>query len=240
MSNKIISGPVLPEIDEHTSKLIVGAIALSLAWLTNHFSDTPLQSISASYHEGGLSRDIFVGFVCAIAAFLFSYNGKEPFQHIQMWLTKIGAVAALGIAFFPCKCGNHTEIIPYVHGISTIVLFTILAVFCGFFYKRAMSKRIRDGRQKLRARIYAACGTTIIATIIILSLDFIFDGIFSSRVSRLTFYGEKASLLAFGVAWLTASQILPLVTRKDVDRLPFFYNRAAGQKADKAGSHPDG
>ena len=229
-----------PEIDEHTSKLIVGVIALSLAWLTNHFSDTPLQSISASYHEGGLSRDIFVGFVCAIAAFLFSYNGKEPFQRIQMWLTKIGAVAALGVAFFPCKCGNHVELIPFVHGISTIVLFTILAVFCGFFYKRAMGKHIRDGRHKLRAIIYAACGATIVATIIILSLDFIFDGIFSSRISRLTFYGETASLLAFGIAWLTASQILPLVTRRDVDRLPLFYNRAAGQKVDEGDLHLDG
>ncbi len=61
-------------------------------------------------------------------------------------------------------------------------------------------------------------------------MDYIFDGIFSSKISRLTFYGETASLLAFGIAWLTASQILPLVTRKDVDRLPLFYNRAAGQK----------
>ena len=61
-------------------------------------------------------------------------------------------------------------------------------------------------------------------------MDYIFDGIFSSKISRLAFYGEIASLLAFGIAWLTASQILPLVTRKDVDRLPLFYNRAAGQK----------
>jgi L-asparagine transporter-like permease len=76
----IALGPVWPEIDEHTSMLIVGLVALSLAWLTNHFSDSPLQSISASYHEGGLSRNIFVGFICAIAAFLFSYNGKSLFS----------------------------------------------------------------------------------------------------------------------------------------------------------------
>ena len=60
--------PVRIEIDHHTMKLIVGVIAISLAWLTSIFSQTPLESISASYHADGWSRDIFVGFLFAISA----------------------------------------------------------------------------------------------------------------------------------------------------------------------------
>ena len=64
-----------PEIDHRTMKLIVGVVALSLASLTNFFASRPLASISESYYEIGLSHVIFIGFLCAIAAFLLAYNG---------------------------------------------------------------------------------------------------------------------------------------------------------------------
>ncbi len=40
-------------------------------------------------------------------------------------------------------------------------------------------------------------------------------------VERLTFYGEMAGLLAFGIAWLTASRVLPVVTNAD-ERFKLF------------------
>ena len=207
------------EIDEHTSKLIVGLIAIYLASLTSFFSETPLQSISASYHEGGWSRDIFVGFLFAISAFLLSYNGKPPIQTFQMVISKIGAFATMGVAMFPCKCISHDEIIPYVHGISTFVMFLILAIFCYFFFLRAWGKGCWHA--KLRAYIYAACGITIVASILIIAIDNFLGGIISSSISRLTYYGETAALIAFGIAWLSASQTLPLLTSKK-DRILLF------------------
>ena len=207
------------EIDEHTSKLIVGLIAIYLASVTNLFSETPLQSISASYHEGGWSRDIFVGFLFAISAFLLSYNGKPPFQIFQMVISKIGAFAAMGVAMFPCKCISHDEIIPYVHGISTFVMFLVLAIFCYFFFLRAWGKGYWHA--KLRAYIYAVCGITIVASILIIAIDNFLGGIISSSISRLTYYGETAALIAFGIAWLSASQTLPLLTSKK-DRILLF------------------
>ena len=58
--------PTRVVIEHHTIKLIVGVIAISLATLTSIFSETPLESISASYHEEGWSSNIFVGFLFAI------------------------------------------------------------------------------------------------------------------------------------------------------------------------------
>ena len=141
--------PEREEIDNHTMKLIIGLIAISLAALTSIFAETPIQSISASYYEDGWSGDIFVGFLFAIAAFLLAYNGKSTYE---MLLSKMAAVAAMGVAMFPCKCGTHTEIIRYVHGTSAAVMFVILAIFCYIFFRRAYGSALSSGRPGRRPR----------------------------------------------------------------------------------------
>jgi hypothetical protein len=203
--------PHRAEIDHRTMKLIVGLIALSLASLTSLFANTAITSISASYYEDGWSHVIFIGFLFAIAAFLFAYNG---YTQLQMVLSKIAAIATLCIVLFPCGCdGVHHEIVPYVHFASAAVTFAILAFFCYVFFKRAIDK---DSPQaKSRAVIYAACGAVIVLAILILAVDHLLPGQpISSRFTRLTYYGEKAALVAFGVSWLTASHWLPVITTK--------------------------
>src|SRR5205809_7309690 len=120
------------EIDHRTIKLIVGIVSLSLAGLTSAFATTAITSISASYYEGGPSQTIFIGFLFAIAAFLLAYNG---FSRTDMVMSKLAAVAALGVALFPCDCGNHIEAVPYVHYISATTMFLILVYFCYSFYR---------------------------------------------------------------------------------------------------------
>lgn len=198
--------PIREEINHHTLKLIVGIIALSLPLLTSYFSmPIKLDSISASYHVGGWPRNIFVGFLFAIAAFLATYNGHT---RQQMWLSKVAAVAAILVAMFPCGCDKQPEILPYVHYIAAFVMFVILAVFCYSFYKRAKEKGHTEA--KYRATIYGVCGIVIVLSMLIIALD----GLLELGIYRVTFYGETAALLAFGVAWLTASRTLPIITTK--------------------------
>jgi hypothetical protein len=120
----MLSTPKREEIDHRTMKLLVGVIALSLANLTSYFSSDSITSIRASYYEVGWSQSILIGFLFAIAAFLLAYNGLSV---SEMVLSKIAAVAALGIAMFPCKCDGRDEIIPHVHTVSAATLFLILA-----------------------------------------------------------------------------------------------------------------
>jgi hypothetical protein len=201
--------PVRIEIEHHTIKLIVGVIAISLAILTSLFSKTPLESISASYYEEGWSSTIFIGFLFAIAAFLFAYNGRSVFELI---ISKIAAVCALGVAMFPCSCGGHEEIIPHVHYISAGIMFLILAAFCFSFLKRARSKGHVQARY--RVFIYAASGITILASISMIGLDLALKEAISTKISRLTFICEAVALVAFGIAWLTASRIFPIITSR--------------------------
>ena len=202
------SPPKRQEIDHRTIKLIVGIIAISLASLTSAFSSSAITSISASYHETGWSQTIFIGFLFAIAAFLMAYNGLTK---AEMVLSKIASLAALGVAMFPCKCDTHDEIIPNIHGVSAGLMFLILAYFCYAFFQRAKAKGYPQA--KVRAAIYAVCGIAIVLSIITLAYDGLTGNSLSDRITRLTFYGEAVGLVAFGISWLTASRVLPFLTR---------------------------
>ena len=206
----LLPTPKKEEIDHRTLKLLVGLIALTLGNLTSLFAESKITSISASYYEGGWSQSILVGFLFAIAAFLLAYNGMS---RSEMLMSKFAAVAALGVALFPCGCNGHAEIIPYVHFGSAAVMFLILTYFCYVFYKRAQAKGYSQA--KWRAYIYALCGIVIIASILIMVFDKATAGVISSRIPRLVFYCERAGLVAFGISWLTASKVLPVLTRSD-------------------------
>jgi hypothetical protein len=209
------------EIDHRTIKLIVGLIALTLAIATYGFAyltqtQTTILSISASYHVGGWARNSFVGSLCVISALMLAYNGVS-WQ--EKTLSKIAAIAALGIAFFPCKCPEFTkspEYVPIVHYFSAAVMFLVLAYMCRLFRKRARAKLdldefdlpgLRKAAEK-RALIYSICGWAIVVSVLVLLLDKILDDKISDLVPRITFIGEAVGLIAFGVAWLTASRII--------------------------------
>src|SRR3954466_5795005 len=91
------------EIDDHVLKLTVGLIALGLPCLTSFLSANQIGSISASYYERGWASDFFIGCLFAISSFMFAYNGDSL---AEMILSKIVALAGLGVALFPCRCGK--------------------------------------------------------------------------------------------------------------------------------------
>jgi len=198
------------EIDDHALKLTVGFIALSLANLTAWLSRDTIDSISASYYEDGWARDFFIGFLFAISSFLFAYNGDSA---AEMILSKIAAVAGLAVVLFPCRCGQPPNIDTYVHYTSASIMFAVLACMCIIFYRRA---RAKGHRQALwRSYIYAGCAIIIILVIAVLGIDNFTGNHLGSKVPRLTFYGERAALMAFGISWLVASRALPFITKPE-------------------------
>jgi hypothetical protein len=204
------------EIDHRTIKLLVGLVAISIAPLTSVLASSRIASISASYYEGGWPQSIFVGFLFAIGALLVSYNGHD---RTQMRLSKTAAGAALGVALFPCQCDTHQELIRGVHALSAAVMFGVLTYFCYAFYQRAKAKG--HSRAKARCYIYLACGSAILLSIIVLSVNGLSGDALRTVVPRLTFYGEATGLIAFGIAWLTASHCVPLITAKEELFSPF-------------------
>jgi len=236
-SKKIQGKPARHEIDNHVMKLVVGVMAISLPFLTNSLVGSPvLLSISESYWREGWAQIVFVGFLFAIASFLFAYNGEST---LEMILSKVAAAAAVCVALFPCDCGckfskkiGATETacteaflpIPYVHFIAAGIMFVILAYFCYAFRSRALKpKKGQDrvfGEAKLRAAIYLACGIAIVSVIIAVSADGLLQtkgeeyGPIATRWREFVFWAEATGLVAFGIAWLVASRTLPLITNQ--------------------------
>ena len=198
------------QINHHVQRFIVGFIAISLAIFTNVTSQTSLDSISQSYHAGDWPRNIFVGFLFAIAAFLFSYRG-DPNIRFQKWISKLAALSAIGIAVFPCGCGySEAKFISTIHYASAAVMFFILGYFCWDFMRAAKRKDTKNAA--FRALIYKMCFAAIVLSIAVLALDWLLSGIISSCFEALVFWGEAVALVAFGIAWLTASRTLPILT----------------------------
>lgn len=203
----MLATPHRPEIDHRTMKLVVGVIAISLAGITSFFASSRITSISAAYYEAGWSQVIFIGFLFAIAAFLLAYNG---YSRAQMIASKIAAISTLSVALFPCDCDGREPAVPYVHGASAAVTFAILAFFCYVFYRRAIVKVTPQA--KSRAFIYASCGIVITIAILVLAIDNLLHGAIRAHIPRLTYYGERTALMAFGVSWLAASHCVPVIT----------------------------
>jgi len=208
--------PLDTEIDHHTAKFIVGAIALSLAMFTDWLTPgTSISSISLSYHLTDNARNVFVGSLCVISAFLWSYNGYSLFQAV---LSKVGAVAVAAVAFFPCDCftgrgiDGDATMTGIVHTASAILMFLILAIFCWLFYLRAREKDSKEA--KVRGRIYRVCAVAMVGAMAVQLLN-IFGVDFSGITQRVTYYVEATGLMAFGVAWMTASRMLPFITNED-------------------------
>jgi hypothetical protein len=194
--------PDTPIFDYRTLRLAMGVIALSLPLLVTFISAQKLESISASYYTD--SRNIFVGLMFVVAAFLFAYNGWTT---LQAFSSKFAALGAAMVALFPtsCKlCGPSLH--STLHALGAALLFGILAYFClGPFREKTKGQ---GGKKALRSKIYLVCGLLIIGAM--LTVILIPDQI--KEEYRIVFWGEAVALSAFGVAWIVAGKYLsPLV-----------------------------
>lgn len=124
-------------------------------------------------------------------------------------LVGVIAIAAVLIPMFTCGCDGHAEIIPGVHYLAASAMFLVLAFFCWRFLRRAWNKK--HGQAKARAAVYALCGAAILVSILALALNAALHGRFSAAVPTFVYWFEAAGLVAFGVSWLTASHVLPVI-----------------------------
>ena len=184
-------------------RFIVGIIAIILAPLTVMFSSTVLPSISYSYYTE--SRDIFVGLLFFISAFLFAYNGHSKTESI---LSKLAGLCSIGVAVFPTSIQSCSA--NFYHLGSAVGLFLILTYFVYIPFR----SKIKDetGKKKLRSDVYLGSAILMalgmIGTVIaIFTLDC--QTIWSLR---LVFWGELIALLGFGIAWIVSGKTFSFFT----------------------------
>ena len=170
-------------------------------------------SISAYYYT--VMRNAFVGILCAVSFYLFSYKGYDRKDRI---LSGICGLASLGVAFLPTSvdppltaCVNELvegSIISSLHFLSALVFFATSAFVSIFQFTKGSPA---PTAQKLkRNSVYRICGIVMILCIITIGLyTAVLKAHFPSLIGlKPIFWLETIMLWAFGVSWMVKGEFL--------------------------------
>lgn len=164
-----------------------------------------LNSISSYYHT--IMRNGFVGILCGVALFMFSYRGHK---YIDNLAGDLACIFALGIAFFPNNTANPSDIINILHLISAILFFVVLIFFSLVLFTKTDPDKEMTAQKKNRNTIYYTCGFTMLGSILSIAIYMLWiKGKYPAIDSlSLVFWFETIALLAFGLSWLTKGQAI--------------------------------
>lgn len=177
-------------------------------------------SMSAYYwaevnRDGWLSsprgRVVFVGLLCAIAAFLYLYKGFTKRENVAL---NLAAFFAVCVAFFPMEMNCTSTDQPAVagqlyycfpginpHGPSAALLFACLA-YVMWWRSDDTVKMIKD--KTLRSRYRALYRMTSLAMIALPLVAGLFH-VFRNDYSTLTFWLEAGGVISFSSYWFIKS-----------------------------------
>jgi hypothetical protein len=160
-----------------------------------------LGSISGYYYTD--LRDVWVGSMCAVGVFLFSYRGYSVVDEIA---GNIAAGAAIGLALCPTTPAQPVgpdKLIGTLHLVFAGIFFLSLAFFCLFLFTKT-DAGAPTGRKLQRNRVYVVSGVVIVACLVLIALQ----GVLFASSLHPALWLESAAILAFGVAWLTKGEAL--------------------------------
>lgn len=187
---------------------------------------------SISHYYFTSMGDVFVGVLCAVALFLFSYKG---YSVLDNHLANIAGFGALGTALFPtsylgdCKgitCQTVREsVFSFLqingsecdktsswlssetwHYVSAGSLFVCLVLFCILFtFSNKPKAEITDEKHN-RNKVFVICALVI--SICIISILLAHQVFKVPDASTITFWLELAALVAFGISWLTKGELI--------------------------------
>lgn len=174
-------------------------------------------SISEYYYTP--VRDVFVGVLCALALFLWSYRGYHPYNPelaADRIVAKVASVSAALVALAPlrprqegqcsllqCALGPLTT--EWIHHAAAVVFMAALATFCLVLFPLTAIPGRDQGRRMV---IYGMSGTTIVVSVLLMVLwKFLpVDVYFALGHYKPIFILETLALVAFSVAWLLRSR----------------------------------
>jgi hypothetical protein len=187
-----------------------------------------LDSISAYYYS--VTRNIFVGSLCAIAIFLICYR----YEHLDDFVSTVAGASAIGVALFPTtpdKATGQQMVIGILHGLFAGIFFGTLAIFALWIFRKTDQKKgklppnsqhknangtieiydNRTRRKKQRDIVYLICGITIVVCLVLLILIALVQLLFLSgnpwlQPLHLVLVLESLAIWAFGIAWFVKGE----------------------------------
>lgn len=175
------------------------------------------QSISNYYHTN--MHDVFVGYVCTLSIFLFSYKGYDLTDRI---VSALAGIFGLIVALFPtslklnpdnspldCNIWCTTEQHSWIGTLHLISAGLFILCLCYFSLFLFIKGELNPTPQKLiRNNIYLTCGCIMFACIFLLILLFILpQNVYNALLFlKPVFWLETIAFLAFGFSWLVKGE----------------------------------
>ncbi|MCW3071114.1 MAG: hypothetical protein JWO44_1004 [Bacteroidetes bacterium] len=194
---------------------IVGLLGIALPFILLFYSlimKEGLQiSISHYYHTD--MRNIFVGTLCMVSVFLYSYKG---FDHRDKITSRLACIFGLGVAFFPTtfktigNCEASTNFIGYIHLACACGFFLSLTYYSLFLFTESDKKKTEQTLEKrIRNIIYKICGSVMLICVVVIILYLFLPGL-RCRFYHLkpVFWSEAVALWAFGFSWFVKGEAI--------------------------------
>ena len=185
------------------------ALPFVLAIGTMILERTAIQSsISDYYHT--LMRDVFVGILCAIGVFLFSYKGYEGDRRAGIF----ACLMAVGVALFPVAPEGSTDSIVKIVGMLHYLFAAAFFLTLAYFSLRLFTKTdplIPPTRRKLQRNIvYRVCGYLILLALALIVVVKMLPESAGIPIKQLApvFWLEALAVVAFGFSWLTKGEAI--------------------------------
>jgi hypothetical protein len=234
---KVSTNPNLV-ISYHRMRMLVGILGISLPFtlligntiinelgLLNNDS-LVLRDCQCFYHPFSNFKDsisdyyyttvgeLFVGTLCAVAFFMFSYRGYPKkageLMPSDSFMTNLAGICALGVAIFPtsqtsCLSDNlrtfiSSTSIGYIHYSFATVFFVSLSIMSLVNFRRTYA--VEKFGTMPSHNFYKYCGIGILVSIAIIAL-YSFTPLHETLKNiPVVFIFETTSLLFFGASWI--------------------------------------
>jgi hypothetical protein len=168
------------------------------------FSGGLQQAVSDYYYTG--MRDVLVGGLCVIGAFLLAYHGYDRWDSL---FTNAAGVGAVGVALFPTPPDHpsaRANIVGDFHFAFGSVMFASLIVIALWLFRKT-GPGGRTHAKQIRDTVYLICGLIMLVS---LALAGIVSLPFAAGLNSLNpvFWLQAIAIAAFGVSWLVKGQAI--------------------------------
>ena len=196
-------------------RVMIGALGMALPWLVALITWTWPGSISETYYSL-YAVGTFMVILGSAGILLINYRGYEKIDDI---MGTISGICGIGICLFPMTYlpdpDMQTGALHLPSHISNIFhctfafgFFGILAFMSFFLFTKTKGEMTQQ--KKIRNIVYRVCGVGMMASFLLMLLDFI-PGV---NISNLTWIVETIALTFFGVSWIVKSEATPILRDK--------------------------
>ncbi len=200
---------VLSYLDLRKSIGVIGTLLPFVVAIGKHLLDGPGLMMTVSSYYYSAMGGVFVGSMCAIGVFLWSYRGYDWSDSIA---ATIGAICAIGTALVPAAPDIDPTArqisIGHIHIALAAGFFLTLAYFALVLFRKTTTDEPPTPMKLVRNKVYTVCGYTILAAVVLIAVVYLLPADSPINAVSPIFWLEAIACVAFGISWFVKGEAI--------------------------------